>query len=129
MIWYKNAQLDQEDTTENPNERQEKPNSSLLAELEGKWFHAIKSKGIRAGKLDSDQSIQTLEGVLSASAGDWLCQGMAGEPWPQKEDKLFKTYDSVSGPDADGWIEFAPKQDAAGVNAAQVGHAFTVEAS
>ena len=104
------------------------PNAELLAELDGKWFHAVKNKGIVARKLDSDQVVDTLEGSVEAKAGNWLCKGVAGEPWPQKEEKLLSTYRPV-GKLRDGWVKFEPKPDARGVNAAQVDHGFKVEAS
>lgn len=105
------------------------PNAEILAEAEPLSFLARKNKGCKAKKLEQDMTIDTLEGEVSAKAGDWLCKGVAGEPWPQKEEKLFATYDQTSAPDAEGWVEFSPKPDSEAVQAAQIDHPFQVIAS
>ena len=40
--------------------------------------------------------IKTLEGVLTASKGDWIIKGIQGEYYPCKPDIFQKTYDLVS---------------------------------
>jgi hypothetical protein len=39
--------------------------------------------------------IGTLEGVMEASAGDWIIKGVKGELYPCKPDIFAATYDSV----------------------------------
>lgn len=42
-----------------------------------------------------DQSIQTLEGPMRVSPGDWIITGIAGEKYPCKPDIFAATYDPV----------------------------------
>ena len=37
--------------------------------------------------------IQTLEGKMEASIGDWIIRGVSGELYPCKPDIFFKTYE------------------------------------
>lgn len=39
--------------------------------------------------------IQTLEGEMTASKGDWIIQGVQGEIYPCKPDIFEKTYDEI----------------------------------
>ena len=41
--------------------------------------------------------IHTLEGDMTASAGDWIIRGVSGEYYPCKPDIFAATYDAVSG--------------------------------
>ena len=41
--------------------------------------------------------VETLEGVLRASAGDWIVTGVAGERYPVKPDIFEATYEPVGG--------------------------------
>lgn len=45
----------------------------------------------RLGRVD----IRTLEGTMSATAGDWIIQGVAGEFYPIKADIFAETYEAV----------------------------------
>ena len=48
---------------------------------------------------DSDDpklKIETLEGVMNASLGDWIIKGVNGEYYPCKPDIFEKTYESVN---------------------------------
>jgi hypothetical protein len=48
--------------------------------------------------LESDNrklNIKTLEGVISASPGDWIIRGIQGEYYPCKPDIFEKTYERV----------------------------------
>jgi hypothetical protein len=107
------------------------PNAAILAEVNraGTWFHAKKVRPIRARKLDHDEIVQTLEGPIEAKAGDYLCRGEAGEPWPQSAKSLRERFEETDEIDADGWRKFAPRPDAEGVLAARIDHPFTVEAT
>ena len=39
--------------------------------------------------------IQTLEGVMEASIGDWIIRGIQGEVYPCKPDIFYATYERV----------------------------------
>lgn len=39
--------------------------------------------------------IQTLEGVMTVSAGDWIIKGVVGEFYPCKPDIFEQTYEQV----------------------------------
>ena len=49
------------------------------------------------GWIGDDEGIfiTTLEGVMTASAGDWIIKGVAGEYYPCKPDIFGKTYEAV----------------------------------
>jgi hypothetical protein len=40
--------------------------------------------------------VKTLEGVMTASKGDWIIKGIKGEFYPCKPDIFDKTYEAVS---------------------------------
>ncbi|MFD2248884.1 hypothetical protein FHS82_000993 [Pseudochelatococcus lubricantis] len=44
---------------------------------------------------DGSVLIKTLEGVMSASPGDWIIRGVNGELYPCKPDIFEKTYEAV----------------------------------
>jgi hypothetical protein len=106
-------------------------NAAILEEVNraGTWFHAKKVRPIRARKLEHDETIETLEGPVEAKAGDYLCRGEAGEPWPQSPKSLHERYLETDDVDADGWRQFTPRPDAEGVLAAKIGHPFKVKAT
>lgn len=107
------------------------PNKKLLDELDAAraWFFAKKTRPIRARKLSADQTVATLEGNVTAKAGDFLCRGEAGEIWPQSAKTLEVRYTPTDTTDQDGWRKYEPRPDAEGVMAAQVDHAFSVIAT
>jgi hypothetical protein len=45
--------------------------------------------------LDNQIVIRTLEGNMTASAGDWIIKGVSGEFYPCKPDIFEKTYEKV----------------------------------
>jgi hypothetical protein len=45
--------------------------------------------------IDRNLSIQTLEGTMKATPGDWIIKGVNGEFYPCKPDIFKKTYESV----------------------------------
>lgn len=47
------------------------------------------------GFVDDKVSIETLEGVMTASLGDWIIKGVHGEFYPCKPDIFEKTYEPV----------------------------------
>ena len=50
---------------------------------------------IDAYQTDKDVYIDTLEGVMHASPGDWIITGVNGEKYPCKPDIFEKTYELV----------------------------------
>lgn len=42
--------------------------------------------------------IETLEGDMTASPGDWIVRGIKGECWPIKPDIFAATYEEVEQP-------------------------------
>lgn len=50
---------------------------------------------IEAYQTDKEMIIQTLEGPLHASPGDWIIRGVRGELYPCKPDVFERTYEPV----------------------------------
>lgn len=48
---------------------------------------------VEAEQVDTVQYIETLEGIMKASAGDWIITGVNGERYPVKPDIFKKTYE------------------------------------
>lgn len=48
---------------------------------------------VEAEQVDTVQYIETLEGNMKASAGDWIITGVNGERYPVKPDIFKKTYE------------------------------------
>lgn len=46
--------------------------------------------------FDQSVKIHTLEGVMSASIGDYVIKGVAGEYYPCREDIFLTTYEELS---------------------------------
>lgn len=51
---------------------------------------------ITAYQTDKEIDIETLEGVMHASTGDYIITGVNGEKYPCKPDIFEKTYELVS---------------------------------
>jgi hypothetical protein len=51
---------------------------------------------ISAYQTDEGFDVQTLEGPLHASPGDWIITGVRGEQYPCKPDVFEKTYVRVA---------------------------------
>lgn len=107
------------------------PNKALLDELDSAraWFHAKKTRSIWARLIEREQTVETLEGQVTAKAGDYLCRGEAGELWPQSAKTLEARYNPTDTATADGWRKYQPRPDAEGVMAAPVQHPFSVIAN
>jgi hypothetical protein len=90
------------------------------------WFHAKKTAPLWAKQLDEDETIKSLEGEVTAKAGDFLCRGAAGEFWPQSAERLREKYNPTDDVDADGFRKFLPNSE---VMAAQVDRPFQVKTS
>lgn len=52
--------------------------------------------------------IPTLEGLMRASPGDYIIQGIKGEIYPCKPDIFHLTYEKDTGPEPDGNIHTIP---------------------
>ena len=50
---------------------------------------------IEAYQTDKELDIETLEGTMHASVGDWIITGVNGEKYPCKPDIFAKTYEPV----------------------------------
>ncbi|HEL2122727.1 TPA: hypothetical protein TZC25_001148 [Streptococcus suis] len=48
---------------------------------------------VDAEQVSEVQYIETLEGTMKASAGDWVITGVDGERYPVKPDIFAKTYE------------------------------------
>jgi hypothetical protein len=105
-------------------------NRSLLdkARRAGAWIHARKSRPIRAKRLNHAQTVTTLEGEVTVTAGHYLCRGDAGDLWPQTELDLNKRYTAMDEVDAEGWRVFLAVPASEGVMAAQIHHPFEIHA-
>ena len=50
---------------------------------------------IEAERVWQREAIITLEGVMTAEAGDWLITGVKGEQYPCKDDIFRMTYEAI----------------------------------
>ena len=50
---------------------------------------------IEAYRTDKEMVIHTLEGDMTAQAGDWIITGVNGEKYPCKPDIFEKSYEPV----------------------------------
>lgn len=68
---------------------------------------------IEAYQTDKELEIETLEGTMHASIGDWIITGVNGEPYPCKPDIFEKSYEpAVEDKDAVATtIEQEPNED------------------
>lgn len=55
----------------------------------------VRKKAITVDAVQTDkiQYIETLEGTMKASIGDWIVTGINGERYPVKPDIFYKTYE------------------------------------
>ncbi len=68
------------------------------------WFGVYRSlknpsgkyESISWDKLKSEINIETLEGTMIASKGDWIIKGVEGELYPCKPAIFEKTYEEVN---------------------------------
>ncbi len=103
-------------------------NKKLLDEMNqaGRWVHAHKTRPVWAKQVDAQMVVDTLEGNVTANAGDFLCRGVDGELWPQSARSLTTNYTPTKVVDGDGWRMFLPQRAASGILAAVVHRPFTV---
>lgn len=56
----------------------------------------MKDKEILAfGKYKGELTIETLEGIMTVSDGDWIIKGVKGEFYPCKPDIFAETYEVI----------------------------------
>lgn len=53
-------------------------------------------RGVIYDPIKRQVYIKTLEGTMTASVGDWIIRGVAGEVYPCKPDIFAATYEEVS---------------------------------
>ena len=58
-------------------------------------FHGRNQVDVSGNKV----LLYTLEGMMTANAGDWIIKGVNGEYYPCKPDIFEKTYEPVEEPD------------------------------
>lgn len=58
---------------------------------------------IEAYKTDKELDIETLEGTMHASVGDYIITGVRGEKYPCKPDIFEQTYEPADAPTASPW--------------------------
>lgn len=70
--------------------------------MEGFEWKQYKKRGlvIKARLVETEEKIETLEGVMTANVGDYIVEGVAGEQHPCKPDIFAKSY-----------FELCPRQD------------------
>jgi hypothetical protein len=88
-----------------------------------------KTKPIWAKKIDRDTSIESLEGSVAASQGDWLCRGIQGEFWPQRNANILAKYVPSEDFDDLGFQRLDPRPNMPVVLAAQIDYAFRVKSN
>lgn len=50
---------------------------------------------VEAYQTEKEMKIETLEGIMIASPGDWIITGINGEKYPCKPEIFMKTYSLV----------------------------------
>lgn len=58
---------------------------------------------IEAYQTDKEMDIETLEGTMHASVGDYIITGVRGEQYPCKPDIFEQTYEPADAPTASPW--------------------------
>lgn len=61
------------------------------------WFKEASYSGNVRELVSGGFDVNTLEGTMHASVGDWIIKGVAGELYPCKPDIFEKTYEPVEG--------------------------------
>jgi len=71
------------------------------------WAEYRKIATLWARLMQTAFSVQTLEGVASGEAGDYLCRGLAGEEWPMSRQIFENNYILVTAAfAASQWQEY-----------------------
>ena len=69
------------------------PNDGMTRVLPPNWLMQAILDGKVYPLAEGGAQINTLEGVMSASVGDWIIQGVKGEMYPCKPDIFAATYE------------------------------------
>jgi hypothetical protein len=64
------------------------------------WFKMGDHPAVRIGRMTGRRLIDTLEGEMQVTPGDWIITGVKGEHYPVKSDIFQATYELVE--DSDG---------------------------
>ena len=65
---------------------------------------------IEAYQTDKELDIETLEGTMHASVGDYIITGVRGEQYPCKPDIFEQTYEPADAPAASPWHRVEDEQ-------------------
>jgi tetratricopeptide (TPR) repeat protein len=105
------------------------PNRPLLNEARHKrlWVIARKTAPVWAVLLREGGRVDTTEGTVAATAGEYLCRGINGEEWPQPAPSFARKYVPTDEVDQQGWRKYVPNPDSSRVFAAAIHHDFRVE--
>ncbi|PRC41740.1 hypothetical protein C6A85_000000114100 [Mycobacterium sp. ITM-2017-0098] len=60
-----------------------------------------RSGTVLARRATSREEIQTLEGAVVATAGDWILRGQHGEEWPVSDARFRDSYEGPLDEDRD----------------------------
>lgn len=90
------------------------------------WKVYQKVAPLWARRLTQDEAVRTLEGTISAKAGDYLCRGVEGELWAQKPEKFELKYRAEGAVDPQGFGLFVPIAATNRVYARRVATSFCV---
>ena len=71
-------------------------NGDVMPLIEEGWNHELPG-GLHFEGGNPVIRIQTLEGVMTASVGDWIIRGVKGEFYPCKPDIFDATYEPANG--------------------------------
>jgi hypothetical protein len=66
---------------------------------------------IEAYQTDKELDIETLEGTMHASVGDYIITGVRGEKYPCKPDIFEQTYEPADVPTASPWHRAEERPD------------------
>jgi hypothetical protein len=74
-------------------------NAASIAAVSG-WLlgHGCRDFKVHGDHAPFGLAIETLEGTMIASPGDWIIRGVKGEFYPCKPDIFAATYEPVDGP-------------------------------
>lgn len=57
------------------------------------WYTKRSDVVLRYFTLERPVTVETLEGLQRAAAGDWIVEGVAGELWPAPRKKALAKYE------------------------------------
>jgi hypothetical protein len=78
-------------------DRTEYQGASGTTTPDGPWLEYRKTAPVFAFQAGHPFLVHTREGDMTGEAGDYLCQGPAGERWPVKREIFEATYELAGG--------------------------------